>query len=71
MRRRILVFVSATALLVGAGFWLSPRRAPHVLLVTVDTTRADRLGCYGYTADQTPVLDALTVTYNFWRQRDA
>jgi arylsulfatase len=30
-----------------------------VLLVTCDTLRADRLGCYGYTRDVTPELDAL------------
>ncbi len=34
-------------------------RGPSVLLVTLDTTRADRLGCYGYTAAKTPNLDAL------------
>lgn len=32
---------------------------PNVLLITMDTTRADRLGCYGYTSAQTPNLDAL------------
>jgi arylsulfatase A-like enzyme/Tfp pilus assembly protein PilF len=31
----------------------------NVLLVTLDTTRADRLGCYGYTHGTTPTLDAL------------
>ena len=31
----------------------------NVLLVTLDTTRADRLGCYGYDAAGTPTLDAL------------
>ncbi|HEY7160242.1 MAG TPA: sulfatase, partial [Acidobacteriota bacterium] len=31
----------------------------NILLITLDTTRADRLGCYGYTAAQTPNLDAL------------
>ena len=33
--------------------------APSVLLITLDTTRADRLGCYGYPQAQTPALDAL------------
>jgi choline-sulfatase len=32
---------------------------PDVLLVTLDTTRADRLGCYGHAAAATPVLDGL------------
>jgi len=31
----------------------------NVILVTLDTTRADRLGCYGYPNAQTPHLDRL------------
>jgi arylsulfatase A-like enzyme/Flp pilus assembly protein TadD len=31
----------------------------NVLLITLDTTRADYLGCYGRTAAQTPALDRL------------
>ncbi len=31
----------------------------NLLVLTLDTTRADRLGCYGYEAAVTPVLDAL------------
>lgn len=36
-----------------------PRR---VLLVTLDTTRADRLGCYGYAGASTPALDRLAAS---------
>lgn len=38
-----------------------PPRAPplNLLIVTFDTTRADRLGCYGATRARTPVLDKL------------
>jgi len=36
-----------------------PRRFPHVLLVTVDTLRADRLSGYGYGRPTTPRLDRL------------
>jgi len=32
---------------------------PNVLLVTLDTVRADRLGCYGFGLAQTPVIDRL------------
>lgn len=31
----------------------------NVVVVTLDTTRADRVGCYGYTGAETPVLDRL------------
>ncbi len=34
----------------------------NVLLVTVDTLRADRLGCYGYAGATTPTIDALSRT---------
>ena len=38
------------------------RRSPRpvdVILITLDTTRADRLGCYGHPLASTPALDAL------------
>ena len=31
----------------------------NLLILTLDTTRADRLGCYGYSAASTPTLDAI------------
>ncbi len=37
----------------------SAKRLPNVLLITLDTTRADRLGCYGYSGQTTPNIDAL------------
>ncbi len=37
----------------------SAANALNVLLITLDTTRADRLGCYGYEAARTPTLDGL------------
>lgn len=33
--------------------------SPNIVLITLDTTRADHLGCYGYFRDTSPVLDAL------------
>ncbi|MDX1383129.1 MAG: sulfatase-like hydrolase/transferase, partial [Thermoanaerobaculia bacterium] len=41
---------------------LAPARAterPDVLLLTIDTLRADHLGTYGYPHDISPNLDAL------------
>ena len=31
---------------------------PNLLLITLDTVRADRVGCYGYDTAETPVLDS-------------
>jgi len=38
---------------------VAPEGAPNVILVMLDTTRADCLGCYGSTECPTPRLDAL------------
>lgn len=35
------------------------RSGPNLLLISLDTLRADRLGCYGYERDTTPFIDAL------------
>ena len=46
--------------LLAAGATGCGRRAPaNVLLITMDTTRADHLGCYGFTLARTPSLDRL------------
>ena len=39
---------------------VAPRAgAPNIVLISLDTTRADRLGCYGNTAAHTPNLDEI------------
>ena len=38
----------------------APRNSsPDVYLITIDTLRADHVGCYGYKQVETPALDAL------------
>lgn len=70
-----LTKIVGIALIVAGGFglWLSTRGGSStadsasvgtfpdatVVMVTLDTTRADRLGCYGSTAGLTPFLDSL------------
>ncbi|MFN8710355.1 MAG: sulfatase-like hydrolase/transferase [Planctomyces sp.] len=51
-----LIVVIAAA---GIAFWLFRRTPMNVLLITLDTTRADHLGCYGYQQALTPTIDAL------------
>jgi arylsulfatase A-like enzyme/Flp pilus assembly protein TadD len=47
------------------------RARPNVLLITLDTTRADRLGCYGGPAGITPALDALAAEGIRFAQADS
>ena len=50
----------AAALLPSAQAAAPPRRSsPNVILITIDTVRADHLGCYGATDVKTPTLDGL------------
>ena len=67
MRRRVIT----VALLLSGVFALSiargqsrpaAARTPDVLLITLDTTRADRMGFLGSTRGLTPALDALART---------
>lgn len=41
---------------------------PNVVVVTLDTTRADRLGAYGYTQARTDTMDALAATGRLYTQ---
>ncbi|MEQ1504692.1 MAG: sulfatase [Myxococcota bacterium] len=59
-RRLELLFAIAAATALVVALWLPKRpEVPNLLLVTLDTTRADHLGPYGYLRDTTPALDAL------------
>ncbi len=51
------VIISAWLLAVCAG--TVSAQSPNVLLITLDTTRADHIGCYGSKDAKTPNLDAL------------
>lgn len=61
--------ILATLALAAAACALStlacrgePARPRNVLLVVIDTLRADRLGCYGYSRPTSPRLDALAAS---------
>jgi len=49
----------AMAAACSPGVPTSTPAARNVLLITIDTLRADHVGAYGYTKARTPVLDAL------------
>jgi arylsulfatase A-like enzyme len=57
---RLLVAVSASCLWLVAGCGSpSPEPPRAIVLLVVDTLRADRLSSYGYAAHRTPHIDAL------------
>ncbi|MEZ6014212.1 MAG: sulfatase [Planctomycetota bacterium] len=61
-RARVLSVVAAYGALASACGGRAPEAAPgrpNVLLISIDTLRADRLSCAGYPRATTPHLDAL------------
>jgi arylsulfatase A-like enzyme len=65
MTARALSAAILAAAVVVTGCHRSPAQAPapasrpNILLVTIDTLRADHVGCYGHTGAVTPALDGL------------
>jgi arylsulfatase A-like enzyme/Tfp pilus assembly protein PilF len=58
-RRRTEGRLLALGLLFFAFAGCQSRSRPNVLLITVDTLRADHLGCYGFKLAHTKAIDAL------------
>ena len=61
LHRRILalaVLFASSLLATGCGSG-GPARPKNLLIVCVDTLRADELGAYGMSPSRTPALDAL------------
>lgn len=61
-RQLVRLAIVVAAIVAGVLLWKSySRPTVNVLLITLDTTRADHLGCYGYESALTPTLDQLAV----------
>ncbi len=62
---RWLGLIAAGIIIVAVGVWLlwrfvSPaQEMRNILLISIDTCRADRLSCYGYKSKTTPNIDAV------------
>ncbi|MFH1843029.1 MAG: sulfatase-like hydrolase/transferase [bacterium] len=63
----LVVLLAALLLLPGCG----KETVPDILLITIDTLRADRVGCYGYAAAETPTLDRLAAEGTRYEQCSA
>jgi len=68
MRGKICIFtillLGLLVILAGISAWFfsssgSQRKIRNVLLISIDTCRADRLSCYGYQRKTTPNIDAI------------
>jgi len=68
--RRILVLLGLGVLGLGVLGWVlfRPARGLNVILITVDTLRADHLGVYGYRRNTSPHLDRFAKEGILFRQ---
>ena len=63
--KKSLLLIMLVILLAGAAIWLVVQQRSsvpdirHVVLISLDTCRADYLSCYGYARPTTPHIDAL------------
>ncbi|GAB4239530.1 MAG: hypothetical protein Kow00109_14380 [Acidobacteriota bacterium] len=57
--KRLVILTALGGLAATAALFGQPEPKRNVLLITIDTLRADHLGCYGATAVATPHLDRL------------
>ncbi len=62
--KRITAIIIAMAIIISTGllirqYLLTSRPIQNVILISIDTCRADFLGCYGYPMNTTPNIDAL------------
>lgn len=69
MKKRVFspILMTACLALIVSSFQCSSKKSPtdgkmNVLLITLDTLRADHLGCYGYEKNTSPTLDDLAAS---------
>lgn len=68
MSSRTIRRIGLAAALAAVACREAPAPRPNVLLITLDTTRADHLSCYGYALPTSPSLDALAADGALFRE---
>ena len=61
-RAACAVCMALVALAAGCSRGRPPQRLENLLVVLLDTTRADHLSCYGYPEQTTKQLDSMGLT---------
>ena len=61
--KKIIYIAAAAVIFAGLALYLfinhNETKIRHIILISIDTCRADYLSCYGYPQKTTPNIDAL------------
>ncbi len=68
---RILFVLLSFVLILTLSCSSTALDRPNVILIIIDTLRADHLGCYGYHRDTSPSLDSLAASGTRWEHFQA
>ena len=68
LRSSVVVVAAAVLMLMSCG---AGEHRPDVVLILLDTVRADHLGCYGYHRDTSPTIDSLAAAGTRWTRVQA
>ena len=71
LMKKALAGLLCIAALLFAWWWWAPKPKPPILLITIDTLRADRLGAYGNGSIETPNLDRIAAEGILFSQASA
>ena len=71
MDRTSILFLALIAVLIGCVFCTRTgeedgKTTPNVILITMDTMRADHMGCYGYERPTSPRMDSFADSATFY-----
>ena len=67
--RRVASLLAPVAFALGACGGSGARvEGPNVVLISIDTLRADHLGCYGYERDTSPIIDGIAAESALFEQ---
>ena len=65
LTKHLIVIYCLVIVACGGIFFLhaAPQKeTPNILLISIDSLRADHLGCYGYQRDTSPIIDELAAS---------
>jgi len=59
MKKNLVIALGVLVIAIGAGGFFVQKKEQSIVLITIDTLRADHMSCYGYPRTTTPNIDRI------------